>query len=85
MFNEKMFYTSFVSDGFFLFLGTLFAPLQDRDAPGQGVTHKLGDVVTISEADPGSLRNTVRLSNQCPEWTFGTSTLMRNLAARSLL
>ena len=72
-------------DGFFLFLGTLFAPIQDRDAPGKGFTHKAGDVVTISEAKLGSLRNTVRLSTHCPEWTFGTAALMRNLAGRKLL
>ncbi|MBE3638431.1 fumarylacetoacetate hydrolase family protein [Mangrovicoccus algicola] len=72
-------------DGFFLFLGTLFAPIQDRDAPGQGFTHKAGDVVTITEAKLGALRNTVRLSTECPEWTFGTAALMRNLAGRGLL
>ncbi|WP_172329099.1 fumarylacetoacetate hydrolase family protein [Mangrovicoccus sp. HB161399] len=72
-------------DGFFLFLGTLFAPVQDRDAPGQGFTHKQGDVVTISEPKLGALRNTVRLSTDCPEWTFGTAALMRNLAGRGLL
>ena len=72
-------------DGFFLFLGTLFAPIQDRDAPGKGFTHKTGDVVTITEARLGTLRNTVRLSTECPEWTFGTAALMRNLAGRGLL
>ncbi|MCR9151787.1 MAG: fumarylacetoacetate hydrolase family protein [Rhodobacteraceae bacterium] len=72
-------------DGFMLFLGTLFAPVQDRDAPGQGFTHKMGDVVTISEPRLGELRNTVRLSTECPEWRFGTGALMRNLAARGLL
>ncbi|WP_425100144.1 fumarylacetoacetate hydrolase family protein [Tropicibacter sp. S64] len=72
-------------DGFFLYLGTLFAPIQDRDAPGQGFTHKLGDVVTISEPTLGALTNTVRLSTEAPEWTFGTRELMRNLAQRGLL
>ncbi len=72
-------------DGFMLFLGTLFAPIQDRDTPGQGFTHKLGDTVTIREERLGELRNTVRLSTQCPEWRFGTSALMRNLAKRDLL
>lgn len=72
-------------DGFMLFLGTLFAPVQDRDAPGQGFTHKLGDVVTIAEPKLGELRNTVRLSTECPEWSFGTAALMRNLAERGLL
>ena len=72
-------------DGFFLFLGTLFAPIQDRDTVGQGFTHKVGDQVVIAEASLGQLQNTVRLSTQCPEWTFGTSALMKNLAKRGLL
>ncbi|SMX45206.1 Fumarylacetoacetate (FAA) hydrolase family protein [Maliponia aquimaris] len=72
-------------DGFFLMLGTLFAPTQDRDTPGGGFTHKLGDVVTISEPALGALRNIVRLSTECPPWTFGTSALMANLARRGLL
>ncbi|MEM8801513.1 MAG: fumarylacetoacetate hydrolase family protein [Pseudomonadota bacterium] len=72
-------------DGFMLMLGTLFAPTEDRDAPGAGFTHKIGDVVEISEPRLGTLRNTVRLSPDCPPWTFGTSALMRNLSARGLL
>ena len=72
-------------DGFMLFMGTLFAPVEDRDVPGQGFTHKLGDVVTISNAQLGSLVNTVRLSTECSPWTFGASHLMRNLAARQLI
>lgn len=72
-------------DGLFVFLGTLFAPVQDRDTPGQGFTHKPGDIVTISNDRLGSLRNVVRLSTECPEWTFGTGALMRNLAGRGLL
>ncbi|MBY5901966.1 fumarylacetoacetate hydrolase family protein [Rhizobium leguminosarum] len=72
-------------DGFMLFLGTLFAPTQDRDAPKQGFTHKIGDVVEISSAGLGALVNTVRLSTECPPWTFGISALMSNLAKRGLL
>ena len=72
-------------DGFMLFLGTLFAPTQDRDVPGEGFTHKLGDVVAISSARLGTLENTVRLSTDCAEWTFGIRELMRNLARRELL
>lgn len=72
-------------DGFMLFLGTLFAPTEDRDVKGQGFTHKLGDIVTISSSKLGTLTNPVELSNECPEWTFGVSHLMRNLAARNLL
>lgn len=72
-------------DGAMLFLGTLFAPTQDRGVKGQGFTHHPGDRVTISEAHLGALTNTVRLSTECPEWRFGTGALMRNLAARDLL
>lgn len=72
-------------DGLMLFLGTLFAPTEDRGAPGEGFTHVLGDVVTISSEALGALRNTVDLSTTCSEWTFGTRALMANLAARDLL
>ena len=72
-------------DGFMLFLGTLFAPTQDRDVPGEGFTHKVGDVVTISCEGLGSLQNTVRLSTECEPWTFGARQLARNLASRGLL
>ena len=66
-------------DGFMLFLGTMFAPVQDRDAKGQGFTHHGGDVVTISAPGLGALVNTVGLSTEAPEWTFGAAALMRNL------
>ncbi|MFH5775600.1 fumarylacetoacetate hydrolase family protein [Paracoccus sp. NGMCC 1.201697] len=71
-------------DGFMLYLGTLFAPTEDRDAKGEGFTHKLGDIVTISAPGLGRLTNTVRLSTECPQWTYGISALMKNLAARGL-
>ncbi|MCB9993602.1 MAG: fumarylacetoacetate hydrolase family protein [Hyphomicrobiaceae bacterium] len=72
-------------DGLMLFLGTLFAPTEDRDVPGGGFTHKLGDVVTIANDKLGQLTNTVRLSTECPPWEFGASHLMRNLAQRNLI
>ncbi|MBL4614260.1 MAG: fumarylacetoacetate hydrolase family protein [Magnetovibrio sp.] len=72
-------------DGIVLFLGTLFAPTQDRDIPGEGFTHKLGDVVTISAPGLGRLTNEVQLSTTCQEWCFGVSHLMRNLAKRGLI
>ncbi|NVO57385.1 fumarylacetoacetate hydrolase family protein [Rhodobacteraceae bacterium B1Z28] len=72
-------------DGFMLFLGTLFAPTQDRETSGGGFTHKLGDIVTIANDQLGALINTVRLSTECPEWRFGASHLMRNLARRGLI
>ncbi len=52
---------------------------------GEGFTHKIGDTVMISAPGFGLLRNSVELSTKCPEWTFGTAALMRNLAARGLL
>ncbi len=72
-------------DGFMLYCGTMFSPVQDRDGPGQGFTHHIHDVVTIATPELGTLRNTVRLSTEAPEWSFGTSALMRNLAGRGLL
>ncbi|AXV18022.1 fumarylacetoacetate hydrolase (plasmid) [Neorhizobium sp. SOG26] len=72
-------------DGFMLFLGTLFAPTEDRDTPNQGFTHKDGDVVEISSAALGTLRNTVRRSTECSPWSFGIGALMQNLAKRRLL
>jgi fumarylacetoacetate (FAA) hydrolase family protein len=72
-------------DGLVLFLGTMFAPTKDRDTPGEGFTHKMGDWVTIKTPRLGSLSNQVALSPDCPRWTFGTADLMRNLARRGLL
>jgi len=72
-------------DGFTLFLGTLFAPTQDRDDPGRGFTHKVGDVVTISTPRLGKLVNTVVTSADAAPWTQGISALYANLAARGLL
>ena len=72
-------------DGFVLFLGTLFAPTQDRDEPGRGFTHKMGDEVRISTPKLGTLVNTVTTSRDARPWTFGTRSLMRNLAERGLL
>lgn len=72
-------------DGFTLFLGTLFAPVQDRDEPGRGFTHKVGDVVRISAPRIGTLVNPVTTSRDARPWEFGVRALMRNLAARGLL
>jgi fumarylacetoacetate (FAA) hydrolase family protein len=72
-------------DGFVLFLGTLFAPTKDRDEPGRGFTHKMGDVVSISNPKLGSLVNRVTTSRDAPAWTLGISGLMNNLARRGLL
>ena len=72
-------------DGFVLFLGTLFAPTQDRDVKGSGFTHKEGDVVRISTPKLGVLENRVSTCKQVPPWTFGISDLMKNLVRRGLL
>jgi fumarylacetoacetate (FAA) hydrolase family protein len=72
-------------DGFVLFLGTLFAPTEDRDEPGRGFTHKIGDEVRISTPKLGTLANIVSTSRDAPAWKFGTRALMRNLTERGLL
>ena len=72
-------------DGFMLFLGTLFAPIQDRDQPGGGFTHHLGDQVSISSHWLGGLHNRVALCDQAPPWRFGLRAFIANLAARGLL
>jgi len=72
-------------DGAALFLGTMFAPIEDRDAPGQGFTHKPSDIVTIAAPALGRLVNRMRPTDQCAPWTFGVGALMRNLARRGLL
>jgi fumarylacetoacetate (FAA) hydrolase family protein len=72
-------------DGAVLFLGTLFAPTKDRDAPGQGFTHHVGDIVTVAAPELGGLINRMRRCPDCEPWHFGISHLMRNLARRGLL
>ncbi|MBC7942867.1 MAG: fumarylacetoacetate hydrolase family protein [Chitinophagaceae bacterium] len=71
-------------DGFMLFLGTMFSPIQDRDAKGGGFTHHLGDRVTISSPCLGALVNTVQRSDAIAPWTFGVRALYANLAQRGL-
>ncbi len=72
-------------DGFMLFLGTLFTPTEDRAGPGQGFTHRVGDIVRISSPKLGMLANTVTTSDRAAPWTFGVRALMRSLAERGLL
>lgn len=72
-------------DGLVLFTGTLFAPTQDREKPGQGFTHKPGDVVSISTPKLGKLQNTVTFSHKASPWEFGISALMKNLSKRGLI
>jgi fumarylacetoacetate (FAA) hydrolase family protein len=72
-------------DGLMLFLGTMFAPTVDRQAPGKGFTHAIGDVVTVSTPTLGTLVNRVNHTDKIAPWTFGISALMENLAKRGLL
>ena len=72
-------------DGMMLFLGTMFAPTQDRHGPGQGFTHVVGDVVRVSTPTLGTLVNRVDTSDRVPPWTYGARALMRDLARRGLL
>ncbi|HSZ92455.1 MAG TPA: fumarylacetoacetate hydrolase family protein, partial [Acetobacteraceae bacterium] len=72
-------------DGAVLFLGTMFAPVEDRDAPGKGFTHKTGDIVTIAAPGLGRLVNRMMPTDRCEPWTFGMAALMRNLARRGVL
>ncbi len=72
-------------DGVALYLGTMFAPVDDRDEAGQGFTHKIGDVVTIATPTLGQLSNRVVHTDAAEPWTFGTAALMRNLAKRGLI
>ncbi len=71
-------------DGFVLFTGTMFAPTEDRDAPGAGFTHKVGDAVRISSPRLGTLVNVVARSEDAPPWEHGLRDLFRNLAERGL-
>ena len=71
-------------DGFMLFLGTMFAPTQDRHGPGQGFTHAVGDVVTVATPRLGTLANRVNTSDKIAPWTYGARALMRDLARRGL-
>jgi fumarylacetoacetate (FAA) hydrolase family protein len=72
-------------DGAVLYLGTMFAPVDDRDAAGQGFTHKRGDIVTIASPRLGRLSNRVVNAHEAPPWAYGTGALMRNLARRGLI
>jgi fumarylacetoacetate (FAA) hydrolase family protein len=72
-------------DGFVLFLGTMFAPTKDRHGPGQGFTHVVGDVVSVSTPKLGTLVNRVSTSDRIAPWTLGAGELMKSLARRGVL
>lgn len=64
-------------DGLVLFLGTMFAPTDDRDAAGEGFTHHVGDRVEISTDSLGKLVNWVNHTDAIPPWDYGISDLIR--------
>ena len=72
-------------DGVMLYCGTLFAPVQDRDAPGAGFTHHEDDIVRIASPALGTLANRIGRSDRIPPWQFGLLALLTNLAQRGLL
>ncbi len=72
-------------DGLMLFLGTMFAPVQDRRGPGLGFTHEVGDEVRISSPALGTLVNRVDHCDAIAPWTFGLLSLIDNLKARGVL
>jgi fumarylacetoacetate (FAA) hydrolase family protein len=63
----------------------MFAPVKDRDVPGMGFSHKIGDVVKIKSDKLGALSNRMRHAQDCEPWNFGATQLMRNLARRRLI
>ena len=71
-------------DGFALFLGTMFAPIKDRDVKGEGFTHKRGDIVTIGTPKLGKLTNRMLPSDECEHWQFGLGAMMKNLPPESV-
>ncbi len=81
---EQLFDCHQYPDGAALYTGTLFAPTQDRGEPGQGFTHKLGDIVSISTPALGTLANRVGLASELPPWQFGAVELFRSLAQRGI-
>jgi fumarylacetoacetate (FAA) hydrolase family protein len=72
-------------DGAVLYLGTMFAPIDNRDSEGEGFTHKRGDIVTIASPRLGRLSNRVVRTDEAAPWRYGTGALMRNLARRGLI
>lgn len=82
---EQLHATHQYPDGAVLMLGTMFAPVVDREQEGMGFTHKEGDRVRISADELGTLSNTVGYCHTCEPWSFGIRALMTNLAERDLL
>ena len=71
-------------DGLMLFLGTMFAPTEDRDKQGEGFTHHIGDKVEISSVRLGTLTNWVNHCDAIPRWEFGITELFDYLLKTKL-
>ncbi len=69
-------------DGLLLFTGTSIAPAQDRDGPGKGFTHHVGDVVTIRTPLLGALVNRVNHTDRIAPLTYGARQLLDSICAR---
>jgi len=57
----------------------MFAPTADRDKPGEGFTHKLGDRVEIATPHLGRLVNWVNHTDKVPRWEYGVGEFIRFL------
>lgn len=66
-------------DGLVLFMGTMFAPTDDRDGNGEGFTHHVGDRVEIATQSLGRLVNWVNHTDAIPRWEYGVSALIEFL------
>jgi len=66
-------------DGLVLFLGTMFAPTEDRGGAGEGFTHQIGDRVEIASPALGRLVNWVNHTDKIPRWDYGIADLFEYL------
>lgn len=66
-------------DGFMLFLGTMFAPVTDRNEKGMGFTHNYGDRVEIKAKGLGSLVNWMQPCDKIEPWTYGLNEFIKYL------
>ena len=72
-------------DGAVLFLGTMFSPIKDRGAKGQGFTHKVGRRDDHRRAGAGHARQSHDAVHASAALGVRHRRLMRNLARRGLI